>query len=80
MSGHFPARHDSRYLAHCLGLRVDTYRTRDGLTLYALWPADGFRWELADPPVATSWEGMRRILRIIWEGAGWVVPVPAVIP
>jgi hypothetical protein len=64
-----PYREDriaARYLALCLGLRVETCYQRDGQRVYALWPEDGYAWELADPPVGSTWAAMRRILGVIW--------------
>jgi hypothetical protein len=48
-----------------LGLRVLTLRQRNGLTAYALWPEDGYAWELADPPVLGTWAEVHRTLWLI---------------
>lgn len=59
----------ARFLALCLGLRIETLRARNGQTVYALWPDDGYTWELADPPVSTTWAGIHRVLRLVAESA-----------
>lgn len=60
------ARIGARYLALCLGLRVEADPRQ---RFYYLWPEDGYAWELADPPVSTTWAGMYRLLQQIAESA-----------
>jgi hypothetical protein len=60
------ARLDAQPLAWSIGLRIEMlwYHSK---RVYVLWPDDGFAWEIADPPVATTLGGITRILRLIYE-------------
>jgi hypothetical protein len=58
-------RRPAQAAAAFLGLRIEIFLRPGGERVYALWPEEGLRWELADPPVATTWAGIYRLLWLI---------------